>query len=424
MKRKSLRGTGPKLCYGCGTCVGTCVNDAIAMRLDKEKGIFLPKVDNAKCDNCGLCTQVCPWVSLDKAMLDAFICGKRSNNILRNHLGCYTGYSRNTELTSGTSSGGLVSTLLTFALEEGIIDGALVTRFSEKEPLNPQPFIARTKHEIMDAGGSKYFPIPANIALKEIMEEKGKFAVVGLPCHIQGVRKAERIIKKLNERIVLHVGLFCSGTISSLGTDILLRSLNVDAENISMVRYREGGWPGGFRAHLKDGTKTQLIPYEHYFSIVRFYLPLSCFACWDALNEFSDISFGDAWIESPQHSRRKETSIAISRTEKGDALLKAAASKERIMLKSISLNRVLHAQEKSTSFKHRNLALRRALTKIASNENPDFRNVGYSQNLGRSSASTIKALLLFSRCALMSNRATGNILNPFLLWSLKRRVTK
>ena len=49
--------------------------------------------------------------------------------------------------TSGVdcASGGLVSSLLIFALEEGLIDGALVTRMREDNPLRPEPFIARNE---------------------------------------------------------------------------------------------------------------------------------------------------------------------------------------------------------------------------------------------------------------------------------------
>jgi len=72
----------------------------------------------------------------------------------------------------------------------------------KENPLEPEPFIARTKEEIIEASKSKYCPVPANIALKEIMDSKSgeKFAVVGLPCHIQGIRKFEEVNKILKEK--------------------------------------------------------------------------------------------------------------------------------------------------------------------------------------------------------------------------------
>jgi len=104
-------------------------------------------------------------------------------------------------------------------LNEKIIDGALVTRMGRDDPLKPEAFIATTKDELIDAIGSKYCPVPANVALNEILNSNfKKFAVVGLPCHIHGLRKAERLKKELREKIALHIGLFCSYGITFLTT--------------------------------------------------------------------------------------------------------------------------------------------------------------------------------------------------------------
>lgn len=59
----------------------------------------------------------------------------------------------------------MVSALLIFALEQGIIDGALVTKMSENNPLEPQPFIARTREEIISAAKSKYCPVRIRLPL-------------------------------------------------------------------------------------------------------------------------------------------------------------------------------------------------------------------------------------------------------------------
>ncbi|TET63416.1 4Fe-4S dicluster domain-containing protein [Candidatus Bathyarchaeota archaeon] len=424
MGKKTLTSKLPTLCYGCGTCAGVCPNDAIVMSEYEKKGIFLPVMNETRCNSCGLCLQVCPWEFLDKDELSAFVFHRRSKGILGNYLRCYLGCSTDKKLEREGSSGGLVSTLLTFALEEGIIDGALVTRMSDKEPLLPEPFIATTKSEVISATGSKYIPIPLNIVLKQIQSRKGKYAVVGLPCHIQGIRKAELINKKLNDKIVLHLGLFCTGTISRYGTDILLRSLNVDYENIAKICYREGSWPGGFEVLLKDGTTTPVLPYKRYFSIIRSYFPLSCFPCWDLLNDFSDISFGDMWTDHAPPAPKKGATLAISRTEKGEELLKAAASKASITLEQISPQQVFEAQDRSISFKSGNLAIRCALIRLVSKESPNFRNIVSPENSGFDYVSTIKTLLLFSRCLLMSNLATRSIINHFLVHLLKSGVRR
>jgi len=412
----------PKLCYGCGTCSGICPNDAVIMHLDVEKGVYLPKVDRRKCKNCGICIRVCPWRSFDKREMDAFVYNRLSNNILGNYIRCYLGRSSSKRLRSVGTSGGIVSALLIFALKEGIIDGALVTRMSEERPLVPEPFIAKTESDIISAAGSKYIHVPANVALKEILRRKGRYAVVGLPCHIQGIRKAEKINAELNEKIVLHLGLFCSGTMSYYGIDLLLRLMNINYRDVSQIHFRSGNWPGGFIAFLKNGSQTPVIPFHAYFPAIRFYLPLSCLVCWDPTNELSDISFGDAWLDPIRNPDDRGTSLIVSRTEKGEELLKAAESKGVIKIDEIPCQEVIKAQKRSINFKKRNLALRLSLVRIMTNEVPIYRNVHQLNTFDY--ISKIRTLLLFIRCLLMSNKVTRIFITPILMHLLVSRVKK
>ena len=108
--------------------------------------------------------------------------------------------------------------VLISALEKNLIDGALVTRMKKDNPLESEAFIARTKEEIISASKSKYCPVAANISLKQILKEEGRFAVVGLPCHLHGIRKAEKINKALGKKIVFHFGLLCSHMVNFIGT--------------------------------------------------------------------------------------------------------------------------------------------------------------------------------------------------------------
>ena len=176
--------SGEGLCTGCGTCAGVCPQDAITMVIDRKQGIYLPRLEREKCSECGICFKACPGHSVDFNTLNREIIGSKVKDILLgNYLNLYTGFSTDNALRYHSASGGLVTAMLIFALGEGLIDGALVTRMSVENPLNPEPFIARTREEILSAARSKYCPVPANMALKEIMQagEGERFAVVGLP---------------------------------------------------------------------------------------------------------------------------------------------------------------------------------------------------------------------------------------------------
>lgn len=251
---------------GCGTCVVVCPYNAIEMNRNID-GVYLPNIDYEKCNRqCkGFCIEVCRGYSLDFNKLNRFIFGKiREDVSLGNYNGCYIGHSSSKELRWNSSSGGIVTSLLTFALEEGIIDGALVTRMNKDNPLEPEVILARTKNQIISASKSKYCPVPVNLALEKILEENGRFAIVGLPCHIQGVRKAEMLNEKLKEKIVLHIGLFCTSNVSFLATEFLLEKMGIRKENVAAISYRGKGWPGETSVRLKSGREISVKPYTRH----------------------------------------------------------------------------------------------------------------------------------------------------------------
>ena len=162
-----------KLCTGCGTCAGICPRDAIEMTVHARKGCHVPRLDRKRCTRCGLCHRACPGHSVDFESFNSKLFGEIPEDVaLGRYLGCYIGHANDRSVRRDCASGGLVSSLLIFALEEDLIDGALVTRMREDNPLRPEPFIARTRDEILSAAGSKYCPVATGTALKEILRTR------------------------------------------------------------------------------------------------------------------------------------------------------------------------------------------------------------------------------------------------------------
>ena len=335
------------LCTGCGTCIALCPEEAIKLTIDEKKGIYVPELDEEKCNNCGICVKVCPGHEVDFKQLNLEIFGKEPEDILiGNYLNCYVGHSTNYDIRYNSASGGLITQLLIFALEEGIIDGALVTRMKKDNPLEPEPFIARTKEEIIEASKSKYCPVPANIALKEILESKEgeKFAVVGVPCHIQGIRKAEMINKKLKQKIVLLLGLWCSTTCNFLGTEFVLKRLGVSKEEVRELDYRGEGWPGGLSVQLKNGEKRFISLGGYWDTNFSSFRPSRCRLCSDAIAEFADICFGDYRGRDAYLKEKIGNSGIISRTSAGEDVLQRMLSKQKVEIWSVSSSDVATSQ--------------------------------------------------------------------------------
>ncbi|MCL0046639.1 Coenzyme F420 hydrogenase/dehydrogenase, beta subunit C-terminal domain, partial [Dehalococcoidales bacterium] len=341
--------------------------------------------------------------------------------LLGNYLNCYIGHATDYDIRYNSASGGLATALLVFALEQGVIDGALVTRMSQKNPLEPEPFIARTREEIISAAKSKYCPVAANVALREILEQDGRLAVVGLPCHIQAIRKAEMVNKKLRERIALHIGIFCGHSDRFTGTEFLLQRYGIKREEISQIHYRGQGWPGAMTIYLKDGKK-KLIPFDSYiiFHGLCFFIPMRCTLCCDSIAELADITLMDAWL--PEVLARDDigSSIAVCRTQLGETLCHSAKLKGAIELEELPSSKVAQSQG-MLQFSHGDLAVRFSLSRLFGHATPR-----YNQRLPRPRAINYpRALIVYFNMWLSSKRYLWKLITP-LAWLESRilRLTK
>ena len=363
------------LCCGCGTCASVCPNNAIEIIV--SEGIYVPKVDEEKCERCRLCVECCPGFSVDFEDLNQRVFGVQpSDRVIGNYLGCHVGYSTDDNLRFNSASGGIATQLLIFALENHLVDGVLVTRMRKDNPLEPEAFIARTKEELISASGSKYCPVTTNVELKKILKENGRFAVVGLPCQIHGVLKAGKIFKLLEKRIVLYIGLLCSHMVSFNGTSLLLEKKGIRKDQVSKISYRGKGWPGSMSIETKDGSGTSLplvASWNAYWPVFSsfFFTPLRCTMCPDQTAELSDISLGDAWLPELKLEKRG-ASIIISRTSRGKKLLEDAASAKAISLTSVDIEKVRQSQFTNLKFKKDDLGYRLRFLRLMGRETPVF----------------------------------------------------
>jgi coenzyme F420 hydrogenase subunit beta len=397
--------------------VGICPTSAIRMRYDIRKGIYLPELIEGECNQCGICIKACPGYAVDLAGLNLEVFGKEpKDSLLGNYIGCYLAHATDSEIRYNSASGGLVTSLLIFALEQGFIDGALVTRMKKDNPLAPEPFIARTREDILLALGSKYCPVPANIALREILEGDGKYAVVGLPCHIYGIRKAEAVSKTLRERINLHLGIFCSHTVNFDGTEFLLRKIGIRSEELIEISYRGGGWPGGIGIRLKNEGERFLPNRGSLWNSIFggfFFTPSCCLSCGDVTNELADISFGDPWLPEIIKAEHKGKSVVISRSERGEALLHAANSAGAVELEVSDARDVIRSQKVFLHFKKVNLNWRKGLPKFW--ERKTYR-------CSRTGASLPN--ILIGAIAFANSRLTSCELGKFLLRNVPLRLLR
>jgi len=282
----------------------------------------------------------------------------KKEDLIGDYLNCYFGYATNDNIRLNSSSGGLITSLLIFMMEKGLIDGALVVRMKKENPLRAEFFVAKTLEEILSARGSKYCPVDVADGLKDILNSKEdkRFAIVGLPCHIKAFKK----IGNIQNKIVLYLGLFCNHTPSAWATECFLKKNKIEPKEIIGLSYRGNGCPDSMKIIKKN--KKILIPSHKTWRFIGsdFFISKKCLLCSDHVSELADISFGDAWLPEFR-SDKKGTSVFISRTIRGQRLLEKIKKDGAIKMTLISDKKIILSQLISIYLKKKAVGARRFL---------------------------------------------------------------
>jgi coenzyme F420 hydrogenase subunit beta len=288
-----------------------------------SKGIFEPVVDMTRCSDCGLCMEVCSGHGVHYDEMTRSVLGEdASSRYLGRYVKLLIASSTRKDLHDQASSGGMVTETLLYLLRSGSIQGALVARCNQDDPCRVDSVMARDEASIIAAMGSKYYPTCINERLKDIINDDtgARYAYVGLPCQIASLRKAEKILPELMEKIYLRISLFCGRMVSRYGLINILRRFCMDIQTISYLHYRYGKWPG--KMLIRGNGSTRQINYHEYYLyfMYDFFTPYRCLVCNDFHGDLSEICFGDAWLNEYRGSGVGRN-LVIARTRKSADLL-------------------------------------------------------------------------------------------------------
>ncbi len=261
------------VCTECSACVASCPEGAIEI-IDGRPTLV------GKCTACGICYNVCPrTMTRVEDLVGSFISAYRAKSLLSEVRG---------------QDGGVVTSLLLYALREGLIDGAVVTHKSKDEPWRPVAVVATTEEDILNGAGSVYSHSYTVKALVDAIKQGlTSIAFVGTPCNISAVKKMQGfpmgllpLIMRVN---ILKIGLFCMDSFSYEG----LKEFFEEEEGIPLSSISKMSISAGKFNVYYDG-KTASYP----LSRLDKYRASSCYFCSDLTSEDADISVGS--VGSPE----------------------------------------------------------------------------------------------------------------------------
>jgi coenzyme F420 hydrogenase subunit beta len=301
------------LCTGCAGCVVSCPHDVIGY--EHVAGGYKPfhLEDELGPDNCihgekgcTSCTRACPRFRSWEPEADQHLFARQREP--EELSGIYsdillTKASDETVHRLG-QDGGLVSAILLWLLEEGYIDGALVSYLEgDGAEWKAKPGVATNEEEVLAAAGSRYTYSANTLALDEAMERGlENLALVGMSCMTSIAPVMwHRKIGKISKPIKFNLGLLCSKTFD----DAIFEELFLTKYGLRKQEMVKMNIKGVFQIWMKDGSYHE-IPLKECHAWTR----EGCTHCPDFAAEHADISTGGIGEEN-------DWTLTIVRTELG-----------------------------------------------------------------------------------------------------------
>jgi len=311
---KNVVSTGK--CVGCGTCVVVCPFNCLEYAKEKPS---LTK----ECKVCGICPQVCPQYEWSWPKAENFLFGRerKAEEDFGIHRRLVVAQAKDEKILKACQDGGVATALLVFALENGLIDGAIVSGISREKPFYPSPRLATSFEEILECAGTRYSYSPNILALAEgLKQKKANMAFVGTPCQIHAIRKLQMSgLKKYTAPLKFVIGLMCSECFiyDGLMEKHIRQTLGLELNSIRKINIKG-------KMFVTTKSEVKAIPLAE----VKQYARKSCSFCDDFSSELADISTGGLGLDG--------WTFTIIRTEKGEELFSSAEKAGAIKTRNVN----------------------------------------------------------------------------------------
>jgi coenzyme F420 hydrogenase subunit beta len=320
------------LCIGCGACVHLC--PYFRNYRGRTVQIFPCTLSQ------GRCYAACPKAEVD---LDELARVYQGHSYEGAPIGMYEfalAAKAGKEMPIGSyQGGGTVSALLVQAMNQGLIEGAVLTGSDEEGPI---PVLAESVSEIIACASSKFGATPTlEVLNRAVADGRSNLGVVGTPCQVTAVAKMRSNPLGRGDfvdPVSLVMGLFCNWSLDQRLIRIFLSQI-VDLPRIKGMDIP----PPPANILLIDlGDETLEIPLDE----VRAFIPDTCSLCPDMTSEWADLSVG-------MFEGRPGWNTLLVRTAKGRGLVEAAVRSGMLITEPMPAANMEHLSKAAAGKKHR-----------------------------------------------------------------------
>lgn len=353
------------ICIGCGVCAGVCPGKNIEM-IWSENGELNPYIEEGCAPESCICVSACPILNAETTSVVDVLKLQPLNNekvvtsfhpthpLVGSYTSCYVGYSDSKIEREKSSSGGMITLLLKDLLTSEKVDGVIAVVDSETPHEALFKFdILRSVDEIALAAGSKYYPVEISEILKLLKKDKSDdvYALVGLPCLLQGVQNAVKLLPRLAKKIRYTFALTCGQLPNRFYTESLASYSGVPVEELKTVEYRGKESTSSasnfvfkaFNMSGESGKPLHWVTQPSYLWENSFFIHGACKFCDDVFGRTADAIFMDAWL--PQYaSDPKGHSFVVVKNTNIDTIVREKAASGICSVDPISIDDVMQSQ--------------------------------------------------------------------------------
>lgn len=305
----------PYDCCGCTACASICARSAISMH-PNSMGFLYPKVDVDKCNDCGLCEQVCAFHS-DYERLDLY-----------DEPLVYGAYNKIPQKVQNSQSGGLFYTLA----EQIILRGGVVYGAAFKDVTKVVHVKATTIEELQSLRGSKYVQSDLKDIFKDLIVELRSNRIVmfsGTGCQVAGLRSFVKRKRIKDENLIL-CDIVCHGVSSPYVWKENIKFIEQSYKSrVLKANFRDKklfGWHSSISSYLLENDKVVTSDrYNKAFGL-GYINRKSCDICYYTnFRRPGDVTLGDFWGLKSVHpqldAENKGVNLVLINSDKGKTLL-------------------------------------------------------------------------------------------------------